>query len=143
MSRRESVAKAKLRTRRDSGTKLDLYYKIVNKTILSHQVCPFYLFKFIGIFSKQIYHNVIKNPVTGLLAASSETDHSWVRDDVYSIMAVWALALAYKKVFFLNNTLSGVDEGILGVRVFFNLESYTLFTKKRNTCIKKSSKHFL
>jgi hypothetical protein len=38
MSRRESVTKAKLRTRRDSGTKLDHYYKIVNKTILSHQV---------------------------------------------------------------------------------------------------------
>ena len=41
MSRRESVTKAKLRTRRDSGTKLDHYYKIVNKTILSHQVSPY------------------------------------------------------------------------------------------------------
>lgn len=39
----------------------------------------------------------LKNPVTGLLAASDETDHSWVRDNVYSIMCVWALALAYKK----------------------------------------------
>jgi phosphorylase kinase alpha/beta subunit len=35
--------------------------------------------------------------VTGLLAASSETDHSWVRDNVYSILVVWALSLAYKK----------------------------------------------
>lgn len=35
--------------------------------------------------------------MTGLLAASNESDHSWVRDDVYSILAVWALALAYKK----------------------------------------------
>jgi phosphorylase kinase alpha/beta subunit len=31
------------------------------------------------------------------LAASRDTDHSWIRDDVYSIMSVWALALAYKK----------------------------------------------
>ena len=38
MLRRDSVTRAKLRTRRDSGTKLDLYHKIVNKTILSHQV---------------------------------------------------------------------------------------------------------
>ena len=35
--------------------------------------------------------------MTGLLAASTDLDHSWVRDNVYSIMAVWALALAYKK----------------------------------------------
>ncbi len=31
------------------------------------------------------------------MAATDETDHSWVRDNVYSIMSVWALALAYKK----------------------------------------------
>ncbi len=70
MSRRNSFS----RTRRDSGTKLDHYYDIVNSKILKHQ-----------------------NPVTGLLAASDKTDHSWVRDNVYSIMSVWALALAYKK----------------------------------------------
>lgn len=74
MSRRNSITRTKARTRRDSGTQLDYYYKIVNKTILSNQ-----------------------NPVTGLLAATPNTDHSWIRDDVYSIMAVWALALAYKK----------------------------------------------
>ncbi|CAF0780748.1 unnamed protein product [Brachionus calyciflorus] len=74
MSRRNSLSRAKVRVRRDSGTKLDYYNKIVNKTILAHQ-----------------------NPVSGLLAASTESDHSWIRDDVYSILAVWALALAYKK----------------------------------------------
>lgn len=63
-----------MRIRRDSGTKLDYYYKVVQKTILNNQ-----------------------NPVTGLLAASNETDHSWVRDNVYSILAVWGLALAFKK----------------------------------------------
>ena len=74
MSRRNSLSRAKVRIRRDSGTKLDHYYRVVDKTILQHQ-----------------------NPVTGLLAASADNEHSWVRDDVYSIMAVWALALAYKK----------------------------------------------
>ena len=68
------MSRAKVRIRRDSGTKLDHYYRVVDKTILQHQ-----------------------NPVTGLLAASADNEHSWVRDDVYSIMSVWALALAYKK----------------------------------------------
>jgi phosphorylase kinase alpha/beta subunit len=53
---------------------LDYFYRVACKTILSNQ-----------------------NPVTGLLAASNESDHSWVRDNVYSVMAIWALALAYKK----------------------------------------------
>ena len=74
MSRRNSLTRAKVRIRRDSGSKLDYYLKVVNKTITSHQ-----------------------NPVTGLLAASTETDHSWVRDNVYSILSVWSLSLAYKK----------------------------------------------
>lgn len=73
-TRRNSLSRAKVRIRRDSGSKLDYYYKVVQKTILTNQ-----------------------NPITGLLAASNETDHSWVRDDVYSILAVWGLALAYKK----------------------------------------------
>jgi hypothetical protein len=38
-----------------------------------------------------------QNPVTGLISSSNEQCHSWVRDDVYSILAVWALSLAYKK----------------------------------------------
>lgn len=45
-----------------------------------------------------------QNPVTGLLPASTAiTAHgdytdAWVRDNVYSILAVWGLALAYRKV---------------------------------------------
>lgn len=47
MSRRNSIARTKARIRRDSGTQLDYYYKIVNKTILTNQVCLFltYLYK--------------------------------------------------------------------------------------------------
>ncbi len=45
-----------------------------------------------------------QNPITGLLPASTAiTEHgdyrdAWVRDNVYSILAVWGLGLAYRKV---------------------------------------------
>ena len=38
-----------------------------------------------------------QNPVTGLLPASATNEHAWVRDNVYSILVVWALSMAYKK----------------------------------------------
>ncbi|GAB6025908.1 hypothetical protein CHUAL_011880 [Chamberlinius hualienensis] len=63
-----------MRSRSNSGVRLDYYQRVVSKTILQHQ-----------------------DPVTGLLPSTPGTDHAWVRDNVYSIMAVWALALAYKK----------------------------------------------
>uniref|UniRef100_A0A4W3GUP5 Phosphorylase b kinase regulatory subunit n=1 Tax=Callorhinchus milii TaxID=7868 RepID=A0A4W3GUP5_CALMI len=40
----------------------------------------------------------IYNPVTGLLPASLEHKDAWVRDNVYGILAVWGLGLAYRKV---------------------------------------------
>ncbi|GAB5584703.1 phosphorylase b kinase regulatory subunit alpha [Prionailurus iriomotensis] len=39
----------------------------------------------------------IRNPVTGLLPASYDQKDAWVRDNVYSILAVWGLGLAYRK----------------------------------------------
>ncbi len=45
-----------------------------------------------------------QNPITGLLPASTAiTSHgdytdAWVRDNIYSILAVWGLALAYRKL---------------------------------------------
>ncbi|XP_074651762.1 putative phosphorylase b kinase regulatory subunit alpha isoform X3 [Tubulanus polymorphus] len=63
-----------MRSRSNSGVRLDYFYRIVNKTILKHQ-----------------------HPVTGLLPATPDHPHAWVRDNVYSILAVWGLALAYKK----------------------------------------------
>lgn len=45
-----------------------------------------------------------QHPVTGLLPASTDVNihgdytDAWVRDNVYSILAVWGLALAYRKV---------------------------------------------
>ena len=39
----------------------------------------------------------LQNAVTGLLPATPNHPHAWVRDNVYSILSVWALALAYRK----------------------------------------------
>ena len=61
--------------------RLDYYYHQIKTIILSRQ-----------------------NPISGLLPASTAiTAHgdytdAWVRDNVYSILAVWGLALAYRKV---------------------------------------------
>ncbi|KAF9396061.1 hypothetical protein CPC16_005232 [Podila verticillata] len=61
--------------------RLDYYYRAVNAVILNRQ-----------------------NPTTGLIPASvAVTTHgdyrdAWVRDNVYSIMAVFGLALAYRRV---------------------------------------------
>ncbi|XP_060786602.1 phosphorylase b kinase regulatory subunit alpha, skeletal muscle isoform isoform X2 [Neoarius graeffei] len=63
-----------MRSRCNSGVKLDNYARIIQQTILQHQ-----------------------DPVTGLLPASEEQPDAWVRDNVYSIIAVWALSLAYRK----------------------------------------------
>jgi phosphorylase kinase alpha/beta subunit len=61
--------------------RLDRYYQQIKAVILNRQ-----------------------NPITGLLPASTAiTAHgdytdAWVRDNVYSILAVWGLALAYRKL---------------------------------------------
>ncbi|KAG0347336.1 hypothetical protein BG004_007926 [Podila humilis] len=61
--------------------RLDYYYRAINAVILNRQ-----------------------NPTTGLIPASvAVTTHgdyrdAWVRDNVYSIMAVFGLALAYRRV---------------------------------------------
>ncbi|KAF9423729.1 hypothetical protein BGZ94_008206 [Podila epigama] len=65
----------------DVSKRLDYYYRAVNAVILNRQ-----------------------NPTTGLIPASvAVTTHgdyrdAWVRDNVYSIMAVFGLALAYRRV---------------------------------------------
>lgn len=64
----------------DPRTRLDNYYQDVKTVILARQ-----------------------NPISGLLPASTAiTSHgdytdAWVRDNVYSILAVWGLAIAYRK----------------------------------------------
>ncbi len=62
-------------------TRLDAYYQEVSRVIVQKQ-----------------------NPVTGLLPASTAVSNhgdyrdAWVRDNVYSILAVWGLALAYRSL---------------------------------------------
>jgi len=63
-----------MRSRSNSGVRLDYYQRLVYRTILDHQ-----------------------NAVSGLLPTSNQNDHAWIRDNVYSILAVWALSMAYKK----------------------------------------------
>ncbi|KAG1940412.1 phosphorylase b kinase regulatory subunit alpha, skeletal muscle isoform [Pimephales promelas] len=38
-----------------------------------------------------------RDPVTGLLPGDETLPHAWVRDNVYCILSVWALSLAYRK----------------------------------------------
>ncbi|XP_076203704.1 phosphorylase b kinase regulatory subunit alpha, skeletal muscle isoform isoform X3 [Aptenodytes patagonicus] len=63
-----------MRSRSNSGVRLDSYGRLVQQTILRHQ-----------------------DAVTGLLPASADHRDAWVRDNVYSILAVWGLGLAYRK----------------------------------------------
>ncbi|XP_014208892.1 probable phosphorylase b kinase regulatory subunit alpha isoform X2 [Copidosoma floridanum] len=63
-----------MRTRSNSGVRLDYYQRVVHKIIMDHQ-----------------------NPVTGLFPASKGNNHAWIRDNVYTILAVWGLSMAYKK----------------------------------------------
>lgn len=62
-------------------SRLDRYYQQIYRVILSRQ-----------------------NPITGLLPASTAVNEhgdyrdAWVRDNVYSILAVWGLTLAYRKI---------------------------------------------
>ncbi|MBW4645935.1 MAG: glycoside hydrolase family 15 protein [Goleter apudmare HA4340-LM2] len=70
-----------MKTSTELHTRLENYYQQIKIIILARQ-----------------------NPITGLLPASTAvTAHgdytdAWVRDNVYSILAVWGLALAYRKV---------------------------------------------
>uniref|UniRef100_A0A452TX09 Phosphorylase b kinase regulatory subunit n=1 Tax=Ursus maritimus TaxID=29073 RepID=A0A452TX09_URSMA len=54
-----------------------------------------------GVQRGQVLHSFakswVKNPVTGLLSASHEQKDAWVRDNIYSILAVWGLGMAYRK----------------------------------------------
>ncbi|WP_414753613.1 glycoside hydrolase family 15 protein [Anabaena sp. CCY 9910] len=70
-----------MKTATELQARLEYYYQQIKTVIMTRQ-----------------------NPITGLLPASTAiTAHgdytdAWVRDNVYSILAVWGLALAYRKV---------------------------------------------
>ncbi|CAH1160226.1 unnamed protein product [Phaedon cochleariae] len=64
-----------MRSRSNSGVRLDYYQRLVHKIIMEHQ-----------------------NPVTGLIPVSLENNHAWIRDNVYCILSVWGLSMSYKKM---------------------------------------------
>ncbi|MEC4813101.1 MAG: glycoside hydrolase family 15 protein [Scytonema sp. PMC 1069.18] len=70
-----------MRTAPQNQVRLDYHYQQIKTIILNRQ-----------------------NPITGLLPASTAVNahgdytDAWVRDNVYSILAVWGLGLAYRKV---------------------------------------------
>lgn len=64
-----------MRSRSNSGVRLDYYQRVVHRLMMNHQ-----------------------QPVTGLFPASPSNDHAWIRDNVYCILAVWGLSMAYKKI---------------------------------------------
>ncbi|XP_050302994.1 probable phosphorylase b kinase regulatory subunit alpha isoform X1 [Anthonomus grandis grandis] len=64
-----------MRSRSNSGVRLDYYQRIVHKIIMSKQ-----------------------NPVTGLFPLNEHNNHAWIRNNVYCIMSVWGLSMAYKKM---------------------------------------------
>ncbi|CAH1104786.1 unnamed protein product [Psylliodes chrysocephalus] len=64
-----------MRSRSNSGVRLDYYQRLVHKVIMEHQ-----------------------HPVTGLFPASQENSHAWIRDNVYCVLSVWGLSMAYKKI---------------------------------------------
>ncbi|XP_055841821.1 probable phosphorylase b kinase regulatory subunit alpha isoform X2 [Episyrphus balteatus] len=64
-----------MRSRSNSGVRLDYYQRIVHRLIMAHQ-----------------------EPVTGLFPASDINSHAWIRDNVYCILAVWGMSMAYKKI---------------------------------------------
>ena len=74
LQRKSSVSSVRSRLGDSSQMTLDDYYHAVVKTILCNQ-----------------------NPLTGLFAAGSDTDHAWVRDNIYAVMSIWGLTLSYKK----------------------------------------------
>ncbi|XP_052792707.1 phosphorylase b kinase regulatory subunit alpha, skeletal muscle isoform-like isoform X5 [Mya arenaria] len=76
-----------MRNRSNSGVRLDYYQRLVTKTILKQQ-----------------------NPVTGLFGTAEHSSHAWVRDNVYTILAVWGVALAYRKNADLDEDLAKAYE---------------------------------
>ena len=92
-----------MRSRRHQE-RLEKYYKVVHDTILKYQVSwvirvpklPQYLvLAFLTLITLE-YCCYLQDLHTGLIASSASSSDAWIRDNVYCISSVWALAAAYK-----------------------------------------------
>ncbi|XP_063970677.1 phosphorylase b kinase regulatory subunit alpha, liver isoform-like [Lytechinus pictus] len=102
-----------MRSRSNSGVRLDYYYRLVSETILAYQAVRCSCVESVpgcgaawavalwpaGGAAVPPAESFIfyTNPISGLLQATADQKHAWVRDNVYSIISVWGLALAYRK----------------------------------------------
>ncbi|VBB34214.1 unnamed protein product [Acanthocheilonema viteae] len=78
-----------MRSRSDSGVRLDCLMHLVEQTILKYQ-----------------------NPITGLFTNNIEDspDHAWVRDNLYATHAIWAMYRAYQKSADVDEDLAKANE---------------------------------
>lgn len=61
-------------------------------------MCPNKLENFQFIIRYIIFIFVyFQNPVTGLFPASPTNPDAWIRDNVYTVLAVWGLSMSCKK----------------------------------------------
>ncbi|MBV9849940.1 MAG: glycoside hydrolase family 15 protein [Armatimonadetes bacterium] len=80
----------------DPAARLDHYYRLIKRVLLGRQ-----------------------DPITGLLPASTAVNahgdytDAWVRDNVYSILAVWGLGLAYRKVDWDRGRTYELEQGVV------------------------------
>ncbi|XP_046713387.1 phosphorylase b kinase regulatory subunit alpha, liver isoform isoform X3 [Silurus meridionalis] len=112
-----------MRSRSNSGVRLDAFARLVHETILCYQ-----------------------NPVTGLLPASAQQKDAWVRDNVYSIISVWGLGMAYRKnadrdedkakAYELEQTVVKLMQGLLQcmMRQMDKVEKFK-YTQSTNDCL--------
>lgn len=74
-----------------------------------------------------------------MFPASKENEHAWVRDNLYCILAVWGLSMAYKKMADMDEDraktyeLEQVNHMLLS-RIFIMLGSSLLHKKLPKRC---------
>ena len=68
--------------------------------------------------------------MTGLFASTESNNHAWVRDNVYTIMAVWGLSLAYRKTADLDEDLAKAYELEQVISIYIILLIYKLVYKQ-------------
>ena len=72
-------------------------------------------------FYQEVYQTILvrQDPLTGLFPASTDINEhgdytdAWVRDNVYTIQAVWGLAMAYRKSNIDNSRAYSLEQSVV------------------------------